>query len=221
MSTFLILIFTLFPIASLSEITVHETFASWAATYHTNFNISNTHYFENFENNLNFINFNNLNNLDFEMGLNEFSHLDPDEFVSTHCGAIAPRFIEHLTDGDGDGKSRKLNNYTKETLPESFTWENYKTDVRDQGSECGSCWAFATMGLLGEICGNFIEIEVKNYLIEIIFDGNFCIFPHSVCLFPLISIFFVLYWSENFRPLKKLLKFSKKKLKLLNIFFLN
>ena len=38
----------------------------------------------------------------------------------------------------------------KEALPEHLDWRNsgIVTPIRDQGSSCGSCWAFGTVGIM-------------------------------------------------------------------------
>jgi len=81
------------------------------------------------------------NDNSYELGVNEFSDLTPEEFAGTHFGYVkaAQRFQ--------GAKNLGVHEYKGEALPTSVDWRSKGavTPVKNQAS-CGSCWAFSTTG---------------------------------------------------------------------------
>lgn len=84
---------------------------------------------------------------DFELGINPFSNLSSEEFVTQYCGTSLPKRTGTTT--VQTSKPHPLNDYTDKNLPESISWKKYVSPVRNQ-KRCGSCWAVATMSMIGE-----------------------------------------------------------------------
>jgi xylem cysteine proteinase len=89
----------------------------------------------------------NKKSSDFELGLNDFAYLNKEEFVKFYCNTKMPK--KFLPDRPKLQRSKTFNNYTLNNLPESFSWKELIRGVKTQGG-CGSCWAFATVAMLGE-----------------------------------------------------------------------
>jgi len=79
----------------------------------------------------------------YELGVNEFSDMTPDEFASSHFGFLQSEKrwggLAHLGTHEYSGAS----------LPDSVDWrqKGAVTPVKNQ-AQCGSCWAFSTTGAL-------------------------------------------------------------------------
>ncbi|KAI4296902.1 hypothetical protein L6164_036822 [Bauhinia variegata] len=94
--------------------------------------------FKIFIENLKFIeNFNNAGNNSYKMGLNMYSDLTPEEFISSHTGLRVPSLPK-------SSKVATLRPLNLDDVPASMNWtkEGAVTPIRNQG-QCGSCWAFA------------------------------------------------------------------------------
>ena len=83
----------------------------------------------------------------YETGLNQFSHLDPDEFVSTYIGHVPEDKsleIQNLTELNMSMPSLLLDeNYV---VPDSFDWREFGLVTPPEHQlTCGACWAFAAV----------------------------------------------------------------------------
>jgi len=149
MLKFLSILTIFLPFPSQSYSIYHDTFSSWASKYHGNFeNSTQTPYFDAYQHNLDLVNEHNSKYDDFEAGLNQFSYLSTEQFVENFCGTVLPKKL--LSTHPSLLSARKLNDYDEDDLPESISWQKYASPVRDQGEECGSCWAFSIMELIGK-----------------------------------------------------------------------
>lgn len=110
-----------------------------------------TFYQRNFEENMKFILESQKLNLSFTLGVNAFTHLSSEEFVDKYCGTIAPESYQ-VQDSfpilNAKNIKNKLNNYTMKNLPKEMDWRKSVQPVINQKT-CGSCWAFATMAMIG------------------------------------------------------------------------
>jgi hypothetical protein len=110
-------------------------------------------YAQTFDQNLKFIMESAKYNLTFTLGVNAFAHLTSEEFVNKYCGTVAPGSYQVQSSTPITGASvlkNKWNNYTLKNLPKEFDWRKYVQPVINQKT-CGSCWAFATMAMIGNI----------------------------------------------------------------------
>ena len=93
--------------------------------------------FKIYRDNASYIRIFNLQSLDWTLGLNEFSDLTSEEFVSMHLTYDASRkeINEEISFHNGLG------------LPATVDWLTYGavTGIKNEGS-CGACWAFSTTG---------------------------------------------------------------------------
>lgn len=81
----------------------------------------------------------------YQLGVNEFTDMSPDEFALTHFGLSRPAANTTWSGLPYLGQHERRNL----TLPASVDWtkKGAVTKVKNQ-AQCGSCWAFSTTGAL-------------------------------------------------------------------------
>jgi len=143
--------------------------------YHAN-SIAEETRFQAFRANVDMILETNAEHLSYTLGINAFSDMTTEEFVSTHLGYKKPETAE-LYEG-----ATFLGNHTwqGEELPSSIDWslKGAVTPVKDQG-HCGSCWVFSAIGALegaySLATGNLVSLAEQQ-----IIDCEVDIFPPTM-----------------------------------------
>jgi C1A family cysteine protease len=120
-----------------SEINYRFFFENYKKEYGKNYSPSEeNHKFKAFVDNLKLIEEHNQKGESWQMGVNQFTDLTPEEW--------AARFTPMK-----QRKSEVISHYTEKivNLPDSWDWRDHNavTGVKNQGN-CGSCWAFSTTG---------------------------------------------------------------------------
>jgi C1A family cysteine protease len=119
--------------------------------------------FEIFKKNVDTIYEYNSKNLSFQLGVNEFAHMDPDEFANHYFGLKRPEKMW--------GDTPKLGTHVNSGAPlaDSVDWttNGAVTDVKNQG-QCGSCWSFSTTGSLEGAwqiaTGNLVSLSEQQFV---------------------------------------------------------
>lgn len=75
--------------------------------------------------------------------------------------------------------TRSSQTFQRQSIPSSIDWRDldYVTSVQDQGSTCGSCWAFSTVATLEgqyrKVTGNLEKFSEQN-LVDCVYESNGC-----------------------------------------------
>ncbi|XP_002522571.2 zingipain-2 [Ricinus communis] len=154
---------------------IAEKHEQWMArhgrTYHDN--AEKERRFQIFKNNLDYIeNFNKAFNKTYKLGLNKFSDLSEEEFVTTYNGYEMPTTLP--TANTTVKPTFFSNYYNQDEVPESIDWrENgVVTSVKNQG-ECGCCWAFSAVAAVEGIAGNGASLSAQQ-LLDCVGDNSGC-----------------------------------------------
>jgi len=122
-----------------------KAFKDFETTYGKTYANEQQRYFryDIFKHNYMYITGENANALNsYELGVNDFSDMTPEEFAETHLGYVkaSQRF---------QGVNLGVHEYKGEALPDSVDWRSKGavTPVKNQ-QHCGSCWAFSTVGAM-------------------------------------------------------------------------
>jgi len=145
---------------ALSDLQAQEQFIQFSQLYNKKYEVSEV--FKRlsvFKDNLEYINAQNALNNTYTLGVNEFSDLSHEEFVSLYVGKLhgpAP-VAENLQEFDGP-------------IPNDVDWRSSGavTGVKNQG-QCGSCWAFATTGAMegsNKIAGRGLNSLSEQQLVD-------------------------------------------------------
>lgn len=75
----------------------------------------------------------------YELGENEFLHLDFEEFEQEKCGTKVPQGMKP--------RKKRPPRFFSFKIPNSLSYTHLMQPVQNQGT-CGCCWAFATLALI-------------------------------------------------------------------------
>lgn len=124
---------------------VKGLYESWIVKHGKNYNAigEKEKRFEIFKDNLKFIDEHNAETRPYKLGLNRFSDLTNEEYRAMFVGGRLDRKTRLLKNPKSERYAFKVG----EELPESVDWreKGAVAPVKDQG-QCGSCWAFSTVG---------------------------------------------------------------------------
>ncbi|PHT41774.1 Cysteine proteinase RD21a [Capsicum baccatum] len=124
---------------------VKGLYESWIVKHGKNYNAigEKERRFDIFKDNLRFIDDHNAEKRPYKLGLNRFSDLTNEEYRAMYIGGRLDRKTRLLK----KPKSQRYAFKAGEELPGSVDWreKGAVAPVKDQG-QCGSCWAFSTVG---------------------------------------------------------------------------
>jgi C1A family cysteine protease len=158
---------------------VSPTFAAWAAMHGKSYNGNDELVVREqiYNDNVAKIEAHNAKNLSFSMAVNVFADLSEDEFVAKYTGLLA--------------KPLSLSDVDLGALPEAELFDDEVdwvqkgavNPIKDQG-QCGSCWAFSTMGTLEsayKISTGQLHSLAEQQLVDCDWDDDGCSggWPHT------------------------------------------
>jgi len=155
---------------------VFPTFAAWAATYGKVYNGDETVTREaTYNANVAKIQEHNHEKLTWTMDVNEFADLTEDEFLARYTGALPPAPSDEPVFEAED----------TEEVADAVDWvqKGLVNPIKNQG-QCGSCWAFSTMGALESgyaiATGNLVSVA-EQQLVDCDKSNSGCSggWPHS------------------------------------------
>ncbi|CAI9099960.1 OLC1v1036863C1 [Oldenlandia corymbosa var. corymbosa] len=137
--------------SNINELAIAQTFKNWKEMYGHEYkdDVEQARRFEIFKDNLEFIqSFNKEGNHSYVMGLNDFSDLTFEEFISRYGGykpSAKERIEESVTTTTSFGDDENVDS----CIPSRIDWRELGavTHIKNQGG-CGSCWAFSAVGAL-------------------------------------------------------------------------
>ncbi|CAA2938088.1 cysteine ase RD21A-like [Olea europaea subsp. europaea] len=133
------------PTLQRSDDELMSLYESWLVTHGKAYNGigEKERRFEIFKDNLRFIDEHNSVDREYKVGLNRFSDLTNEEYQSMLVGGRLNKKTRLMNGVNNDRYKFKAG----DKLPESIDWreKGAVASVKDQG-QCGSCWAFSTVG---------------------------------------------------------------------------
>nr|BAD29954.1 cysteine protease [Daucus carota] len=122
-------------------------YESWLVKHHKNYNAlgEKETRFGIFKDNVGFVDrHNSMRNQSYKLGLNKFADLTNDEYRSLY---LSGKMMKRERKNEDGFRSDRFVFEDGDHLPESVDWRDRGAvaPVKDQG-QCGSCWAFSTVG---------------------------------------------------------------------------